>query len=568
LLVRNNTHNVTKMLPRQNTPFFFLNVCPPRRCSLSALPFSNNFSSHIFSVIYFSGHFPKRHAQKQKQKQSKSNKQGKAKKCLRIVLENRKKKESRKHNFSTMDQRLKLTGSVRSPENDVKRLYGAVFRDVCKALEQQLLSRGVDDLTTNAAVRSLQSRWLQKLSDKGQAHIFESNGAPTSGTKRKREAAAPGMVSMPAVAAAVPGTAQLVPVMDPDRKRLRRDVPLPPTAPRIAVPSPPISAPVAVPVVSHMQTPAQAQAYAQAVANVQAQAQIQAQVQAQAQAQVQTSAQAPAQIPAQAPAQIQVQTPAQIPTPAPTHAPPQAVANLPTPMQQTSGTTHPPPPITQLQAQPQLQPQPQTQQEAVSPTRPLGWIPQNDGADDGADGKSAAPKKSIFDDSSSDDDDDDSNDASNITPAEPSTTTEKLSSSAAASSSSSSSSATASTATTSSSLSTDAASTSTTSVAISAPMLPVQQAKPQPAPPQVARRAASPPKPQLDSDNESLGDVSLSEDEQWDTDNIVVCNYDLVKRTKNKYTCKLVNGIIVVHGTDGRPVDFVFQKAKGEFVWK
>ncbi|XP_067680332.1 transcription initiation factor IIA subunit 1-like isoform X1 [Haliotis asinina] len=61
----------------------------------------------------------------------------------------------------------------------------------------------------------------------------------------------------------------------------------------------------------------------------------------------------------------------------------------------------------------------------------------------------------------------------------------------------------------------------------------------------------------------SEDDVSEQDpDELFDTDNVVVCQYDKINRNKNKWKFHLKDGIMNLNGRD-----FVFQKATGDAEW-
>ena len=45
-------------------------------------------------------------------------------------------------------------------------------------------------------------------------------------------------------------------------------------------------------------------------------------------------------------------------------------------------------------------------------------------------------------------------------------------------------------------------------------------------------------------------------------ENVVLCQYEKVSRTRNKWTCVFKSGIIHINGQD-----YVFSKANGEFEW-
>ena len=73
----------------------------------------------------------------------------------------------------------------------------------------------------------------------------------------------------------------------------------------------------------------------------------------------------------------------------------------------------------------------------------------------------------------------------------------------------------------------------------------------------------------LESENESeneLGSDLDDEDELDEVDdpkaNIILCQYDKVTRTKNRWRCTLKDGIMHLNGKD-----FLFHRASGEFEW-
>ena len=69
-----------------------------------------------------------------------------------------------------------------------------------------------------------------------------------------------------------------------------------------------------------------------------------------------------------------------------------------------------------------------------------------------------------------------------------------------------------------------------------------------------------------DSDIESDLDSEFGEGEDGDDTgvdkSIVLCMYEKVNRTKNKWKCQLKDGVISIRGKD-----WVFTKATGEFEW-
>merc|ERR1739838_734771 len=67
-----------------------------------------------------------------------------------------------------------------------------------------------------------------------------------------------------------------------------------------------------------------------------------------------------------------------------------------------------------------------------------------------------------------------------------------------------------------------------------------------------------------EEDDDDDDDVSTDEDptELFDTDNVVVCQYDKIHRTKSRWKFNLKVGIMSLNGRD-----HVFQKATGEANW-
>ena len=57
-------------------------------------------------------------------------------------------------------------------------------------------------------------------------------------------------------------------------------------------------------------------------------------------------------------------------------------------------------------------------------------------------------------------------------------------------------------------------------------------------------------------------DESNSEDEEVETSNIILCQYEKVWRVKNKWKCIFKDGIMNVNGKD-----YLFNRANGEFEW-
>ncbi|KAJ2328784.1 transcription factor IIA subunit alpha, partial [Coemansia sp. RSA 2673] len=68
-----------------------------------------------------------------------------------------------------------------------------------------------------------------------------------------------------------------------------------------------------------------------------------------------------------------------------------------------------------------------------------------------------------------------------------------------------------------------------------------------------------------DAINSDLDDSDEDEDNEGgaeETEHIVLCQYEQVTRSKNKWKCVLRDGIMLINGRD-----YLFQKATGEFEW-
>ena len=76
----------------------------------------------------------------------------------------------------------------------------------------------------------------------------------------------------------------------------------------------------------------------------------------------------------------------------------------------------------------------------------------------------------------------------------------------------------------------------------------------------------APPNAPADYQEDLLGsDLDDDEDENdgiLETDNIVLCLFDKVTKTKSKWRCSLKDGIMHLNGTD-----YAFHRATGEFEW-
>lgn len=66
----------------------------------------------------------------------------------------------------------------------------------------------------------------------------------------------------------------------------------------------------------------------------------------------------------------------------------------------------------------------------------------------------------------------------------------------------------------------------------------------------------------INSDLDDSDDEDDYEDGAEDTEHVILCQYDKVTRTKNKWKCVLRDGIMLINGRD-----YLFQKANGDFEW-
>ena len=62
---------------------------------------------------------------------------------------------------------------------------------------------------------------------------------------------------------------------------------------------------------------------------------------------------------------------------------------------------------------------------------------------------------------------------------------------------------------------------------------------------------------EIDELDDPLLDIS---EEEIETDNVLVCQYDKVRRVKAKWSCSLKDGVVRLHGAD-----HLFREAKCEF---
>lgn len=89
---------------------------------------------------------------------------------------------------------------------------------------------------------------------------------------------------------------------------------------------------------------------------------------------------------------------------------------------------------------------------------------------------------------------------------------------------------------------------------------------------QVPQKVKKAPRSDIDLDDEAINsDLDDSDDDALRGDNeddedgdiqTVLCLFEHVRRTKNKWKCVLKDGIVNVNGRD-----FAFNKANGEFEW-
>merc|ERR1712096_213074 len=68
----------------------------------------------------------------------------------------------------------------------------------------------------------------------------------------------------------------------------------------------------------------------------------------------------------------------------------------------------------------------------------------------------------------------------------------------------------------------------------------------------------------VEMDPPGSGDDNSDEEacDLFDTDNVVVCQYEKISRTRNKWKLQLKDGVMNLNGRD-----YVFQKAHGEADW-
>jgi len=65
-----------------------------------------------------------------------------------------------------------------------------------------------------------------------------------------------------------------------------------------------------------------------------------------------------------------------------------------------------------------------------------------------------------------------------------------------------------------------------------------------------------------EGEGELGSDLDDSDDEEPQTENLVLCQFEKVTRIKNKRKCNLKAGVMHLNGRD-----YLFNKANGEFEW-
>ncbi|KAJ2780312.1 transcription factor IIA subunit alpha [Coemansia interrupta] len=70
------------------------------------------------------------------------------------------------------------------------------------------------------------------------------------------------------------------------------------------------------------------------------------------------------------------------------------------------------------------------------------------------------------------------------------------------------------------------------------------------------------PEDAINSDLDDTDEEDENDGDGEDTEHIVLCQYDKVTRSKNKWKCVLRDGIMLINGRD-----YLFQKANGDFEW-
>ncbi|KAJ2618459.1 transcription factor IIA subunit alpha [Coemansia sp. RSA 1694] len=70
------------------------------------------------------------------------------------------------------------------------------------------------------------------------------------------------------------------------------------------------------------------------------------------------------------------------------------------------------------------------------------------------------------------------------------------------------------------------------------------------------------PEDAINSDLDDTDEEDDTEDNTEDSEHVVLCQYEKVTRSKNKWKCVLRDGIMLINGRD-----YLFQKATGEFEW-
>ncbi|KAJ2081634.1 transcription factor IIA subunit alpha [Coemansia sp. S142-1] len=70
------------------------------------------------------------------------------------------------------------------------------------------------------------------------------------------------------------------------------------------------------------------------------------------------------------------------------------------------------------------------------------------------------------------------------------------------------------------------------------------------------------PEDAINSDLDDTDEEDDTDNNNEESDHVVLCQYEKVTRSKNKWKCVLRDGIMLINGRD-----YLFQKATGEFEW-
>jgi len=66
----------------------------------------------------------------------------------------------------------------------------------------------------------------------------------------------------------------------------------------------------------------------------------------------------------------------------------------------------------------------------------------------------------------------------------------------------------------------------------------------------------------INSDLDDPEDDEIDNEDDDEVPQIMLCMYDKVQRTKNKWKCVLKDGVLTINGQE-----YVFHKANGEYEW-